>query len=83
MAKAGSEKAYIPRLPAWKVLRIRGDIPLSLMAYERACIDRAMVEADGNVHAAAKLLGISKSGMYRKLAACRGLERVEAKRVKL
>jgi transcriptional regulator of acetoin/glycerol metabolism len=42
-------------------------LPLSLEAYEKACIERALVETKGDVIAAAKALGIGKSTLYRKL----------------
>ncbi len=43
-------------------------VPLSLEAYERAAIERAMSEAGGDAGAAAKRLGIGRSTFYRKLA---------------
>jgi two-component system response regulator HydG len=42
-------------------------IPLSLAAHERCCIEEALQRADGDVRNAAKLLGIGRSTMYRKL----------------
>jgi DNA-binding NtrC family response regulator len=41
--------------------------PPTLETYERAALERAMVEAGGSRLRAAKLLGIGKSTMYRKL----------------
>jgi transcriptional regulator of acetoin/glycerol metabolism len=43
------------------------DGPPSLAAYERAALERAMAEAGGDIQAAAKLLGVGKSTMYRKV----------------
>jgi DNA-binding NtrC family response regulator len=42
-------------------------IPLSLEAYERACIERALGEAQADVQSAAELLGIGRSTLYRKM----------------
>lgn len=54
-----------PRPPPWPGL---DGIPLSLEAYERAAVERAMSEAGGDAEAAAKRLGIGRSTLYRKLA---------------
>jgi transcriptional regulator of acetoin/glycerol metabolism len=43
------------------------DGPSTLEAYERAALERAMAEAGRDIQAAAKLLGIGKSTMYRKV----------------
>jgi two-component system response regulator HydG len=43
-------------------------LPLSLAAYERAAIERALAEAHGDATAAARMLGIGRSTLYRKLA---------------
>ena len=43
------------------------DLPLSLDAYERAALLRALEESGGDVAAAARLLGIGRSTLYRKL----------------
>ncbi len=43
------------------------NLPLSLDAYERAALLRALEEAGGDVAAAARLLGIGRSTLYRKL----------------
>ena len=42
--------------------------PLSFEAYEKAALTRALAEAHGHKVSAAKLLGIGKSTMFRKLA---------------
>jgi DNA-binding NtrC family response regulator len=51
-------------------------LPLSLVAYERAAIERALQEAHGDATEAARLLGIGRSTLYRKLARGRGRSRV-------
>jgi two-component system response regulator HydG len=43
-------------------------IPLSLAAYEKAALKRALDETDGDAIAAARRLGIGRSTLYRKLA---------------
>ena len=43
-------------------------LPLNLRQAESALIRRAMEEADGNVSAAARLLGINRTKLYRKLS---------------
>jgi two-component system response regulator HydG len=43
-------------------------IPLSLDAYERCALERALAEADGDATRAARRLGIGRSTLYRKLA---------------
>ncbi len=42
-------------------------IPLSLDAYERCALERALAEADGDASRAARRLGIGRSTLYRKL----------------
>ncbi len=44
------------------------DLPISLDAYERCGLERALVECAGDVTAAARILGIGRSTLYRKLA---------------
>jgi DNA-binding NtrC family response regulator len=53
-------------------------LPLSLEAYERCALERALAESAGDVRVAARRLGIGRSTLYRKLArhgltAARGL----------
>jgi len=43
-------------------------IPLSLAAYEKAALKRALEESEGDAIAAARRLGIGRSTLYRKLA---------------
>ncbi|MEN8182841.1 MAG: helix-turn-helix domain-containing protein, partial [Myxococcota bacterium] len=43
-------------------------IPLSLEAYERCALERALAESSGDVKRAARRLGIGRSTFYRKLA---------------
>jgi len=47
--------------------QLPGGIPLSLDAYERACLEEALRRCEGDVRAAARLLGIGRSTFYRKL----------------
>ena len=43
------------------------DLPLSLAAYERRALERALDETRGDATAAARRLGIGRSTLYRKL----------------
>jgi DNA-binding NtrC family response regulator len=45
------------------------DLPLNLEAAERALIDRALAESGGNVAMAARLLGVPRMRIYRRLRA--------------
>jgi DNA-binding NtrC family response regulator len=47
-------------------------LPLSLEAYERCALERALLEAGGDVSQAARRLGIGRSTFYRKLGRHRG-----------
>jgi DNA-binding NtrC family response regulator len=49
-----------------EALRPEG-IPLTLPGYERACLEEALVQAEGDIRRAASLLGIGRSTLYRKL----------------
>jgi len=42
-------------------------IALSLARYERAALERALAEANGDAREAARRLGIGRSTLYRKL----------------
>ncbi|MAE94882.1 MAG: hypothetical protein CL910_09500 [Deltaproteobacteria bacterium] len=44
------------------------DVPLSLDAYERLALERALDETGGDASEAARRLGIGRSTLYRKLA---------------
>jgi DNA-binding NtrC family response regulator len=44
------------------------DLPLSLEAYERCALERALRETGGDATRAARLLGIGRSTFYRRLA---------------
>lgn len=46
-----------------------GDLPLNLRKAETMLIRKAVAQADGNMAAAARLLGINRTKLYRKLAA--------------
>jgi two-component system response regulator HydG len=45
-----------------------GDLPLSLQAYERAALERALRESRGDAIRAARRLGVGRSTLYRKLS---------------
>ncbi len=47
------------------------DLPLSLEAYERCALERALRECGGEVTEAARRLGIGRSTFYRKLGRCK------------
>ncbi len=48
--------------PGW----LERNLPLSLDAYEKAALERALVETWGDASEAARLLGIGRSTFYRK-----------------
>ncbi len=47
---------------------VGAELPLSLEAYERLALERALDESGGDASAAARALGIGRSTLYRKLA---------------
>jgi transcriptional regulator of acetoin/glycerol metabolism len=47
---------------------VPADLPISLDAYERCALERALTECAGDVSAAARILGVGRSTLYRKLA---------------
>ena len=53
-----------PRMPTRSIV---SDLPLNLEAAERALIDRALSESGGNVAWAARLLGVPRMRIYRRL----------------
>jgi len=57
------------RPPAATAAAPPADLPLSLDAYERCAIERALREAGGDASLAARRLGIGRSTFYRRLAA--------------
>jgi two-component system response regulator HydG len=54
--------------PPASAIRSASVVPLSLAAYERAALERALHECGGDASAAARRLGIGRSTFYRKLA---------------
>ncbi len=48
--------------PEW----LQRNLPLSLDAYEKAALERALIETWGDASEAARLLGIGRSTFYRK-----------------
>ncbi len=54
--------------PRAVVQEVAHNLPISLDSYERRVIERALAECDGDAFGAARLLGIGRSTMYRKLA---------------
>jgi DNA-binding NtrC family response regulator len=48
--------------------QVARDVPLSLAAYERLALERALAETGGDAPEAARRLGLGRSTLYRKLA---------------
>lgn len=64
----GIDQAIINRgVPVQHFLKELSDTASSLQNAERGAIQRALAEADGNVSAAAKTLGISRATLHRKM----------------
>ena len=55
------------RPPAQRVRGSAATAPVSLLSYERMAVERALAECAGDRRAAAKLLGVGKSTMYRRM----------------
>jgi DNA-binding NtrC family response regulator len=55
-----------PAASFWQAPR-EDSLPLSLEAYERCALERALEECDGDARAAAARLGVGRSTFYRKL----------------
>jgi transcriptional regulator of acetoin/glycerol metabolism len=74
MALAPGPRLRIADLPlaqrAWRRVAspISNELPLSLEAYERCALERALCESGGDAVVAARHLGIGRSTLYRKLA---------------
>ena len=56
------------RKPQPKPTPLPEGLELSLTSYERACLCEALRQADGDVPRAARLLGVGRSTLYRKLS---------------
>jgi two-component system response regulator AtoC len=72
LARGETLRAADLPLPALRVPAAHGApapsaLPLSLAAYERAALERALAECAGDASAAARRLGIGRSTFYRKL----------------
>jgi transcriptional regulator with PAS, ATPase and Fis domain len=65
-------KTPVADLPATEAVPRFGDLPLSVEAAEEELIQRALSRTNGNIAEAARLLGINRTRIYRKLASSRG-----------
>ena len=65
-------KNPVPDIPAAETVPRFGDLPLSVEAAEEELIQRALSRTNGNIAEAARLLGINRTRIYRKLASSRG-----------
>jgi transcriptional regulator of acetoin/glycerol metabolism len=61
---ASAARAVSPLIPTKPLPAL----PLSLDAYERAALQRALAECNGDASGAARRLGIGRSTFYRRLA---------------
>jgi len=64
-----SAEAAVAVKPELAARSIAGELPLNLEAAERALIDRALSESGGNVARAARMLGVPRMRIYRRLGA--------------
>lgn len=74
MSLATSDKIGLENLPQSirtftprHIAQVAENIPLSLEAYEKLAIERALQHCEGNIVKAARLLGVGKSTLYRKI----------------
>jgi DNA-binding NtrC family response regulator len=65
-------KTAISEIPPTESVPRFGDLPLSVEAAEEELIQRALSRTNGNIAEAARLLGINRTRIYRKLASSRG-----------
>ncbi len=63
--------AWVSAAPAAAGVSVE-DLPLNLAQAEIALVQRALAQTEGNMAQAAKLLGISRTKLYRRLAQAAG-----------
>lgn len=64
-----NEPEFTPVLPRTPARSSKSAIPLSFRHYERMAIERALAERGGNAIEAGKLLGLTRSSIYRRIKA--------------